>query len=267
MFCNKRKLATNLAAWIFVLFVSCVNTKKSIYFVDQQDASLKSTTKIPETVIQKNDMLGITISSLNPTASEVFNAPNISYSNVSGSNLTAIGGSMQSYGYIVDVMGNIQFPILGNLKAEGLTSNQLREQIHKRLTSQKLLVDPIVSVRFLNFKVTVLGEVARPTVINVPNEKITLLEAIGFAGDLTIYGKRENVMIIREEEGNKTIKRLNLNSSELFNSPYYFLKANDIVYVEPNKAKVAGSSRTTQMLPLILSGLSFTAIIVDRLTR
>lgn len=243
--------------------VSCVNTRKSVYFVDQKDTTLVTNSIVPETVIQKNDLLGISVSSLNPNASAVFNTPNISY----GSTSSSSGLPLQSSGFLVKPDGNIQFPIIGNIKAAGLTGNQLREQIEKSLTDKKLLVDPIVSVRNLNFKVTVLGEVARPTVINVPNEKISLLEALGFAGDITVYGKRDNVLVIREEDQKKTIKRLNLNSSQIFNSPYYYLKSNDIVYVEANKAKVGSSTRASQLLPILLSGLSFAAIIIDRLTR
>jgi polysaccharide export outer membrane protein len=133
---------------------------------------------------------------------------------------------------------------------------------------QKLLTDPIVSVRFLNFRVTVLGEVNDPAVIPVPNEKISLLEAIGLAGDLTIYARRDNVMVIREDEnGNKEIKRIDLNSTELLSSPYYYLRSNDIVYVEPNKARVASSGRGQIWVPAVLSGLSLVAIVVDRLVK
>jgi polysaccharide export outer membrane protein len=128
-------------------------------------------------------------------------------------------------------------------------------------------VDPIVIVRHLNFRVSVLGEVSRPGIINVPSEKISLLEALGSAGDITVFGKKENVMILREENGVKKIKRIDLNSSELFDSPYYYLKSNDIVYVEANKAKVGSSTRSSQLLPIILSGLSFAAIILDRLVQ
>jgi polysaccharide export outer membrane protein len=118
----------------------------------------------------------------------------------------------------------------------------------------------------MNFRVTVLGEVRNPNVIPVPNEKISLLEAIGLAGDLTIYGKRENVLVIREENGQKIIKRINLNSNELLTSPYYYLKSDDVVYVEPNKSRVA-SSRSSEWVPVVISALSFAAIIVDRVTR
>jgi polysaccharide export outer membrane protein len=153
------------------------------------------------------------------------------------------------------------------MKITGLTTNELREKITAELLSKKLLVDPIVIVRQLNFKVSVLGEVGRPSVVNVPSEKISLLEALGLAGDITIYGKKDNVMIIREENGQKTIKRINLNSSEIFTSDYYYLKSNDIVYVEANKAKVASSTRSSTLIPIILSALSFGAIIIDRIAR
>jgi polysaccharide export outer membrane protein len=247
----------------FILLTSCVNTRKSVYFVDQQDARLPSSVTIPQTIITQNDLLSITVTSLNPTASTIFNAPNITYPN----NTNHTGEPVQASGYLVDANGNIQFPQLGTIKAAGLTEEALRTQIVKSIIDKKLLVDPIVTIRHLNFKITVLGEVANPTVINVPSEKITLLEALGLAGDVTIYGKRDNILVIREESGEKVLKRLDLNTSEIFNSPYYYLRSNDIVYVEPNKAKVAGSSRSFQLLPIILSGLSFAAIIVDRVTR
>ena len=258
----RRKLFLGLTATI--ILSACVNTRKAVYFDGQGDASLPSSITIPQTVISANDLLSITVTSLNPGASAVFNAPNITYSN-NTTNMT--GGPVQITGYLVDADGNIQFPILGTIKAAGLTENSLRAQLVKSIQDKKLLVDPIVTVRHLNFRVTVLGEVGNPTVINVPSQKITLLEALGLAGDVTIYGKKENVMVIREENGQKIIKRINLNNSEIFSSPYYYLRSNDIVYVEPNKAKVAGSSRSYQLLPIILSGLSFMAIIVDRITR
>ncbi|MBS1932850.1 MAG: SLBB domain-containing protein, partial [Bacteroidetes bacterium] len=136
----------------------------------------------------------------------------------------------------------------------------------QQLLDRKLLIDPIVSIRYLNFKVSVLGEVARPGVINIPNEKVTILEALGLAGDLTIYGKRDNVLLIREKEnGDKIIKRINLGSEEILSSPYYYLKSNDVIYVEPNKNKIASVSRTVVLLPVILSGISLLIIAAQRL--
>ena len=258
-----------------ILSVSCVNTKKIVYFNNVQDTTLKSTDVNIESVIQKNDLLNISVSSLNPEASLVFNLPNQAASvsslsvatNPNGMSGSSGGNLQQPMGYLVSAEGTIKFPVLGTIQAAGFTKKQLEQSIANSLTEKKLLTDPIVNVRFLNFRVTVLGEVARPTTINVGNEKISILEALGLAGDLTIYGKRDNVLLIREDGPNKIIHRIDLNSEKILNSPYYYLKTNDVVYVEPNKTKVASTSRTQQLLPIILSGLSFIAIIVTYAIR
>jgi len=151
---------------------------------------------------------------------------------------------------------------LGDIFAAGLTQKQLENNITKLLIDKKLLFDPIVTARFLNFRVTVLGEVNRPGIVYVPSEQISILEAIGDAGDLTIYGLRDNVILIRQEGGEKLIKRLNLNSSKILQSPYYFLKSNDVIYVEPGKDKIASTSIAQQRLPVILSGLSLLIILL-----
>jgi len=247
---------------LLVLAISCTDTKKVTYFNGVQDGNISSMTQVPESVIQKNDILSINISDLNPEGTRIFNPLPEQGNQVTGGN--TIGNSQ---GYLVNSDGNIQFPILGNIKAEGLTKTQLKDKISKTILDKKLLADPIVTIRFLNFRVTVLGEVNHPTVVTVPNEKISLLEAIGLAGDLTLYGKRQNVMIIREENEKKTIKHIDLNSTELFTSKYYYLQSNDIVYVEPNKAKVATANRSAQWLPIFLSGLSLAAIVADRLLQ
>jgi polysaccharide export outer membrane protein len=240
-----------------VLICSCGNARRATYFNDLNDSTFASRLVVPESYIQKNDIISISVSSLNAEASEIFNTPNI----VTGPN------GVQVNGYLVNGNGYLQFPVLGNIKAADLTKEQLRSSIADSLVRRKLLVDPIVSVRFQNFRVTVLGEVKNPAVIPVPNEKISLLEALGLAGDLTIYAKRDNVLVIREEQGQKVVKRINLNTTELFSSPYYYLKSNDIVYVEPNKAKVASASRTQLWLPIAFSALTFATIVVDRLLR
>lgn len=258
------KIAPLLVLIFYQLFISsCANVKKAQYFSNQRDGEITSTNVAPQTLIRANDILSITVSSLNPNATAIFNTPN----NSVNSDNTSGNGNTQSPGYLVNIDGNIQFPVIGNVKVSGLTTNQLRNQLTKSLTDRKLLVDPIVTVRHLNFRINVLGEVARPGIVNVPSEKISLLEALGAAGDVTIYGRKDNIMILREENGVKIMKRLNLNSNELFNSPYYYLKSNDIVYVEANKAKIGGSTRSAQLLPIILSGLSFAAIIIDRLVK
>ncbi|MDP4263344.1 MAG: polysaccharide biosynthesis/export family protein [Bacteroidota bacterium] len=240
--------------------VSCGNTKSATYFNGVQDGNIQSNTPFPESVIQKSDILSINVSSLSPEASLIFNSPN-----AAGANAGA--GAAAPVGYLVNSEGHIQFPILGNIRAEGLTKAQLKDTIVRSLVEKKLLIDPIVTIRFVNFRVTVLGEVNHPTVVTVPNEKISLLEALGLAGDLTIYAKRQNVMVIREVNDQKTIKRLNLNSDELFTSPYYYLQSNDIVYVEPNKAKVASVSRGMQWVPIVMSGMSLVLIAATQLRR
>jgi polysaccharide export outer membrane protein len=246
-------------AGVFVLVSSCVDSKKAIYFNNIGNTSIRPPIADLEPVIQKSDLLSIYVSSLNPEATVVFNTPNMQAPTSTTSAVTTTG----SIGYLVSQEGNIQFPVLGSLKAAGLTKKQLTELISKSLVDKKLLVDPIVTVSFLNYRVTVLGEVGRPTVITVANEKISLLEALGLAGDLTIYAKRDNVLLIREENGEKIIRRINLNTQEIFTSPYYYLKTNDVVYVEPNKSKVANSGRAQFLLPIVFSALSFVTIVVS----
>ena len=166
-------------------------------------------------MIHKNDLLSIYVSSANTDATLVFNAPNIPTTTAANAN----GTTVQNVGYLVNDEGSIQFPVLGKIKAEGFTVKQLTENITDSLTIKKLLIEPLVTIRFLNFRVTVIGEVGKPTVITVPNEKISILEAIGLAGDLTIYGKRENVLLIREEEGKKIVHRIDLNDPATLTSP------------------------------------------------
>lgn len=246
-----------------ILFTSCANTKKITYFNNVPDAAFKDTKVERQTPIQPNDILSITISSLNAEASLPFNLQNNNISRAT----TVTGSNNESGGYLVNANGTIDLPILGAVQAAGLTKEELKTKITNLILTKKLLIDPIVDIRYLNYEVTVLGEVARPTVITVPNEKISLLKALGLAGDLTIYGKRDNVLLIREENGEKITRHINLNSSDFFNSPYYYLKPNDVIYVQPNATKAATASRSTQYLPIIFSALSVVAIVLDRLLR
>lgn len=242
---------------------SCLSTKKAIYFRGQEDAIIKSSNFVPETIIQNNDILSILVSSQNQEASTAFNAP----VTTDVSSTTASGTRSETAGYLVNRDGFIQYPMVGQIKAAGLTKEQLRDTITHILTDRKLLIEPLISVRMINFKVTVLGEVGHPTVIPVPSEKISLLEALGLAGDLTINAKRDNVLLIREEPGRKVVKRINLNSSDLFTSPYYYLKSNDVVYVEPNRARVNSNSMAPAWISVGFAALSFGVILVDYLNN
>ena len=246
----------------FILFFSsCISTKNSVYLNNAIDSSCLQMPVEADNLIQNNDILSIAITSLNPDASALFNTTN----NLVISSTSSVGNNSQSSGYLVNSEGFVQLPILGNIQAAGLSKNQLKNNITQMVLDKKLLIDPIVNIRHLNFEVTVIGEVGHPTVINVPNEKISLLKALGLAGDITIYGKKDNVLVIRETQGNKKVKHVDLNSKDFLTSPYYYLLPNDVVYVEPNKDKVASVGRGRQLVPALLSGLSVIVIVLDRI--
>lgn len=246
---------------------SCITTKKVAYLVNSRDTDVVSVIQDLEPVIQKNDLLSILVTSANQEITQVFNIPNnnaIGGTNSSGTNTGTIN---QAVGYLVNQSGFIQFPLLGNIQAAGLTKKALTENITSALISKKLLLDPSVSIRYLNYRITVLGEVGKPSVINVPNEKISLLEALGLAGDITIYGQKNNVLLVREVEGKKISRSIDLNSPDLFNSPYYYLQSNDVLYIKPNKAKVSSISPTRQWLPVVISALTLMVVTIDRLIK
>lgn len=190
-----------------------------------------------EVIIHSDDLLAIMVNSRDPELALPFNMPMITYQ--LGSNSS---GQQRVLGYLVDTNGNIDFPILGEIHVEGLTRMQLTELIKNKLIEGDLIKDPIVTVQFLNFKISVMGEVGRPGSFTISGDRITLLEALSMAGDLTIYGRRDRVGVIRENNGKRTILFHDLRSADIFNSPCYYLQQNDIVYVEPNKAKSGQSS-------------------------
>jgi polysaccharide export outer membrane protein len=161
----------------------------------------------------------------------------------------------------------VQLPILGNIKVAGLTTKMIKQNITSIILQKKLLTDPIVTIRHLNYEITVIGEVNKPAVITVPSEKISLIKALGLAGDITVYGKKDNVLLIREINGKRTVKRIDLNAADFLTSPNYYLQPNDVVYVETNKNKLASVSAVKQSLPIVLSSLSVLLIVLDRLVR
>lgn len=247
---------------VIPILYSCASVSKATYFNGLEDAVLQRTEEAADQPIQKTDVLSISVTSLNPEASAVFNMPNLPGGSGFSSSSATLGNAA---GYVVSPDGFVQFPMLGQIKAEGLTKRQLASYITRQLTEKKLLLDPIVSVRQLNFHVTVLGEVGRPTVITVPNEKINMLEALGMAGDMTLYANRDRVLLIREDGGQKIVKRLDLTSPKALSSPYYNLRSGDILYVEANKSKIRTTSESRQYIPIILSALSVVAIALDRI--
>jgi len=204
-------------------------------------------------LIQTDDILSITIQTLDISASNTMSQTSASSSGSGTSEKNSSPEAAAVSGFLVDKDGNVEIPILGVLKLAGLTTTQAKELIRKK--ASQYYKDPTIQVRFANYKITILGEVSRPSTYTMPNEKVTILDAISLAGDLTIYGKRENVLLMRDNGDKKEIVRLNLNSSNTISSPYYYLKQNDVVYVEPSKAKSAANNAPRIQLITILIAL------------
>jgi polysaccharide export outer membrane protein len=239
---------------------SCVNTKNLNYFKDIPDETIKSSGPVPEPIIQTHDLLSIIVSSSNPEASAVFNSPNESTMPTSQAANTA---NTLTIGYMVNQSGDIQFPILGQIHAAGLTKYQLASDLTRQLREKKLLIDPIVTIRYLNFRVSVMGEVNKPGVYSTPIEKLTILEALSFAGDATIYGQKNNVILIREnEKGDKIVQHIDLTQTGIFSSPYFYLRSNDVIIVQTDVRKIT-KERNAALVPIILSLVSLTIVILN----
>ena len=244
-----------------VLLAACSAPKEVLYLQDISLIKEEAIDKSYEVIIHKDDLLAIIVNSKDPELALPFNMPLVSYQ-IGGQNAS----QQRLVGYLVNQDGNIDFPILGEIHVEGLTRMQVTELIKKRLIEEELIKDPIVTVQFLNFKVSVIGEVGRPGTFDISGDRITLLEALSMAGDLTIYGRRDRVAVIREKDGKRSILYHDLRSSDIFQSPCYYLQQNDIVYVEPNNAKT-GQSRinSNNSVGVWLSGVSVLASITSLL--
>jgi len=227
---------------VTLLNLSCSSIKNVKYFTDIPDTArytLLNKLNYVDPLIQPDDIMSINIQVTDPTATQVIATGNVSNSAV-GSTTAGSTGSQTINGYLVDESGNVEIPVLGKVKLKGLTTEQAREVVRAR--ASLYFKDPTVNVRFANFRITVLGEVAKPATYVVPNEKITILDALGLAGDLTIFGRRDNVLLIRQyDDGRRETIRLDLTKSSVLNSPYYYLRQNDYIYVEPTKAKIVSS--------------------------
>ena len=237
-----------------LLSTSCISQRKLSYLRDVTEASADSInqtyTPLKENHIAKGDLISILVNALDVEAVQAFNLPVASVQRLGAKQVTATGSGGSLQGYWVDPEGNIDFPVLGKLHVEGMTTTALRDTLS--LLIARSVKDPIVNVGFLNFYVTVLGEVKNPGRHAVPDQGMTIFEALGLAGDLTIYGKRNNVLVSREVEGKMEFARLNLNDQAIFASPYYHIRQNDVIYVEPNNARAISS----QNIPLYLSMLT-----------
>lgn len=231
---------TKLRELLIVLIVAtgCTSPKKVLYLQDVDQYKMQDIKEFYEVKIRRDDLLAIMVNSKDPELALPFNMPVVTYQ--LGTNMEA-PGQQRILGYLVDAEGNIDFPILGKMNVDGLTRLEVTEMIKNRLIEGDLIKDPIVTVQLLNYKISVMGEVARPGSFNITSDRVTLLEALSMAGDLTIYGKRDRVAVIREQDGKRTVSYHDLRSADIFLSPCYYLQQNDIVYVEPNKAKIGQS--------------------------
>ncbi len=264
-----KKLIFVLYAFAVVLLLdSCVNAKQVTYFQNIDSISLAASRSLYDARIMPKDQLVITVNTTDPVASRPFNL--IAASAV-GQDGKVSGSNNSLLRYLVDNSGNIVFPVLGTLHVQGLTKTECQELIRERLKPYLAPTElPVVTVNMASYRVSVTGEVNKPGVIPVEYEKLSIVEALAHAGDLTIYGRRDNILLIREDAtGEKHQHRLNLNDANLINSPYYYLQQNDIVYVEPNKAKAKTSdiSQSTTIWFSIISIVTSIASLIVNITR
>ena len=249
-----------------VIASSCSRYRQIPYFQDLKLSNpvIEEINNFSAPTIQKDDVLGIIVSSASAEASAVFNNK-LTRVNSNNEDVSA-GNPINPYeGYLVDGNGEIQFPVLGTLKVAGLTTPQLKKMLIDKLAPY--LKNPAVIARIINMKISVLGDVARPDVYPVKTERITVLEALALAGDLTITAKRKEVILIREQDGKRTYIPIDLNSKSLFTSDYYYLKSNDIVYVQPGKTKYAPYDIGHRNATLIVAALSVVVIGLSTIYR
>ena len=244
-----------------VMLASCANVKDIAYFQDKAIDHPEEIDKHGGIVIQPKDMISIVVSSRNPELSTMFNLPVVSYQ--AGSEVVDAGYQQRLMGYVVDNDGYIDFPVLGKISVAGMTRWELSEKIKDILLDKGYLNDAVVTVEFMNFKVSVLGEVNHPGTYTIEGDKVTVLQALSLAGDLTIFGKRNNVTVIREMDGERIFYNVDLCSVDMFKSPAYNLLQNDIVYVEPSEIKARQSTLDDKGLRMTTIMISSGSLLVS----
>tara|TARA_B110000285_G_C15127947_1_gene621537 strand:+ start:151 stop:918 length:768 start_codon:yes stop_codon:yes gene_type:complete len=237
-----------------ITFNSCSTRKKLVYF--QQELKEGKSNYTP--IFKTDDLLSVIITGENAESAQPFNLPNIGSPQALNSSYTT--GNTERTGYLVDLNGNINIPILGSINVKGLSRSEVTKVIEQRM--EKYITNPIVNIQILNYKISVLGDVKKPGTFKIPNERITLIEAIALSGDLKITGKRNNVLVIRDVDGAKKEFRIDLTSSEIFSSEVYYLEQNDVVYVEPNNTSRSMSTiwRSSGGIFISLTSLIITTI-------
>ena len=245
----KRKSWKLLLVVVLINLTACVSPKEVVYIQNEEGVALNEEVTSFEPTIQTGDLISILV-----TGSE---AKAVIPYNLYESPINTSAGSFNANGkivpYLVDANGEINFPQLGKVKVVGKTTKELNQELTTTLS--QFIQNPTINIRIENFKVTILGEVKAPGAYTISNERVTILEALGMAGDMDYQGKRKDVTLVREVDGKRTVTEIDLTSRELFNSPYYYMAQNDVLYVAPNKAKV-NSSGVGTATTIVLSSLS-----------
>jgi len=250
MILSKFKLLVVLS----VILISCKTPKDIVYFQESKDLEIVPLKQVFVPTFKVDDIISVFVSASDMDAARPFNLMQGASIGDDGATTSSSGGSNVEPTYLIDQEGNIEFPVIGKLKIFGLTRIEVKELIREKLKA--FINDPIITVRLKNFKITVLGEVRNPGSFTIPNDRITVIEALGLAGDMTIRGKRTNIVVIKENKGENIYHRLDLTSKNIFDSPAYFLAQNDVLYVEPNKAQVKSSNVTnTNKANLVISAV------------
>lgn len=239
---------------------SCASRKDVAYYQNIDQLSKFENSPAYETKLQPDDLLMIIVMAENPEVAAPFNLPSI----VMQSTSEIENQQVRMNSYLIDSKGFIQFPILGTIQLGGLTRTEAVAKMTKEL--EKYITKPSINLRILNYKITVQGEVTQPGTHTITSERITLTEALSMSGDLTVYGKRDNILIIREENGKKQATRVDITKADFFNSPFYYLKQNDVVYVEPNKTKI-NASVVGPNTAIVLSSISLLVTIIALTVR
>lgn len=234
---------------ILLVFNSCTSKKNMIYFQGALPNNEANKNYTP--TLKTDDLLSITVLGLDEIATKPFN---LTFTNTNQNIGGYTQGAPTAPGYLIDVDGNIDFPVIGKVKLGGLSRSAAIELLKEQL--KPYLNNPTILIRIINYKVTVLGEVRNPGTFTIPNERITLPEALGIAGDLQITAVRKNVLVIRDVDGKKTETRVDLTKKDVFTSPVFYLQQNDVVYVEPNRAKVNSSVVNPSNVSLVISVIS-----------
>ena len=240
----KKSIFVLLINLVFILLNSCTSKKKLDYLQNIESVALEASMKNAKSTIQPNDQLVIMVTAKDMDVVKPFNQ-NFSSGQILQYSLPSNNAPAQSQTsasgptYMVDSQGNIEFPVIGKINTENKTTEELRDILKKEIS--KYVVNPQVSVRNTNYKITVLGEVNRPGTYNIPEAQTTVLEVLGLAGDLTIYGNRDDILVLRNIDGTMTKERINLTKADFINSPYFYLKQNDVIIVSPNETKQKSS--------------------------